>query len=269
MNIISYRRYFNDHQYLREFEDFLDSVTYTERNPLNTELFFLWSMIRSTKPKLFIESGTFRGYSANFICEALARNANNVEFVSFGFNLDNCISYASQRLAKYEFARVVEGDARELITGFASESRPTAFFIDGPKGRNIPPLLFNILKLFANIIFIAVHDCEEESGSGNRWYVSNFFGNQYDYILCDSSFQERLSFLDQDLINRPEMHYWKPYFISGKPQDSYGTQTCFVIPKEKISRLNRIYVDINRRIRFYAYPYLKNQVKRLIGYENN
>ncbi|RLC81225.1 MAG: hypothetical protein DRJ03_08275 [Chloroflexi bacterium] len=86
--------FFQDDEYLDEFEDFVGTVTWSDRNPFNTEMFFLWSMIRSTKPKLFVESGTFKGYSANLICEALERNGNGAEFITIGFNFQNCLPFA-------------------------------------------------------------------------------------------------------------------------------------------------------------------------------
>ena len=86
--------------YLQEFKEFSSQVEASGRNPLNSEMFFLWCMIRTTRPQLVIESGTFRGYSASFICEALRQNDNQAEFVTFGYNLENCLPYARQRLAK-------------------------------------------------------------------------------------------------------------------------------------------------------------------------
>ena len=107
--------FFQDDEYLDEFEDFVGTVTWSDRNPFNTEMFFLWSMIRSTKPKLFVESGTFKGYSANLICEALERNGNGAEFITIGFNFQNCLPFARRRLEGYRFARVIEGDSREIL----------------------------------------------------------------------------------------------------------------------------------------------------------
>ena len=153
---------FNPQDYLDEFRSFCAGVAETGRNPLNTEMFFLWSIIRTYRPELLIESGTFRGYSAVFICEALRRNANGAEFVTFGYNLENCLPYARQRLAEYPFARVIEQDSRTGIRQFDGEMRAAAFFIDGPKGRNMPALFGGILRTFKQIHFLAVHDCQPE-----------------------------------------------------------------------------------------------------------
>lgn len=224
--------FFYKDEYLDEFERFLQSVEYTDRNPLNTEMLFLWSMIRASKPELFIESGTFRGYSATFICEAMKRNGNQVSFVSMGYNLENCIPYARHRLELYRFARVVEGDSRILINKYwKAETRKTAFFVDGPKGRNMPPLFFSILRNFHNIEFIAVHDCERDSGSGNRWYLENFFGREFPIFYCGTSFQEQFSFLDKPLIGKSEISPWRPYFRNNRHRESYGTETGYVLPK--------------------------------------
>ena len=100
-----HNNFFRAEQYLAEFSDFLSTVEWSDRSPLNTEMFFLWSMIRATKPELFIESGTFRGYSANFICEALKRNNNGAKFITFGFNLEHCLPSARERLKQYTYPR--------------------------------------------------------------------------------------------------------------------------------------------------------------------
>lgn len=269
MYLVSRNYYFKDDQYIDEFQRFLDNVNYTERNPLNTEMLFLWSMIRSIQPKLFIESGTFRGYSANFICEALSLNHNNPDFISIGFDIDNCLSYASNRLSKYRFAKVIEADSRSYIKQMKHENRLVAFFIDGPKGRNMPPLFSNILIKFRNIAFIAVHDCEEDSSSGNRGYVTTYFRNQFHYLFCDSQFQEKFQYLDQNLIDLPEMNFWQPYRLQGKPRKSYGTQTCYIIPREDIAKLTQIYLSIFRFVRFSVYPQIKQTAKVLLRYEDH
>ncbi len=267
-----HNHFFKDNKYLVEFTDFLDRVAYSERNPLNTEMYFLWSMIRSTQPELFIESGTYKGYSANFICEALKRNGGEVEFVTMGYNLENCLPYSSHRLEPYPFARVEEGDSRVLIkTLWKNEPRSAGFFIDGPKGRNMPPLLFSILRRFRNIEFIAVHDCEKESGSGNRWYIEKFFGKEYPIMYCDSSFQDRFAHLDKTLIGKSETSKWRPYYLNGKRRASYGTETGFILPNlgklQPFQALIPFY--LYRFFRFRLHLDLSNYLHRWRKDENN
>lgn len=247
--------FFRDDEYLDEFSDFLRTVVWSDRNPLNTEMLFLWSMIRSTKPKLFVESGTFRGYSANFICEALERNDNGAEFVTYGFNLGNCLPFARTRLGKYPFAGVVEGDSREFLKAWPRESRSTAFFIDGPKGRNMPALFFTILAKFPNMLFIAVHDCQKESGSRNRWYLVEFFGREYPIMFCNAGFEEKFSHLDDPLIGKSELVNWEPYHWNGIKQDSYGTETGYVLPVlGKVGTpVSRMFFSLYRQFRFRIY----------------
>jgi hypothetical protein len=249
-------RFFRSNEYLEEFDDFLRNVVWSDRNPLNTEMLFLWSMIRSTKPKLFIESGTFKGYSANFICEALQRNDNGAEFITYGFNPENCLPFARKRLEKYPFAKVIEGDSRELLKTWQQEMRSTAFFIDGPKGRNLPPLLFTISKNFPKIPFIAVHDCQKESGSHNRTIVLDFFGGEYPIMFCDSGFQDKYSYLDEPLIGKSELVDWKPYYWNGIKQDSYGTGTGYIVPA-----LGKVGTPANRWL-LYLRRHLKFRVHR-------
>lgn len=210
-----YRTYldiFNPYDYLEQFEDILSSIRYTPRNPLNTEMFFLWCMIQTFKPELFIESGSFKGYSANFICEGLKQTTQKVQFVTYGSNIENCIPFAMDRLSAYEFAKVIEGNSSRLIRGFAGEHRFTGFFIDGPKGKNLPRLLFSILVLFENIAFITVHDCEQESGSNNRWFVEQFRRLGFSLLFCGTDFQEEFSYLDTLLIGKEDMNNWRPYY---------------------------------------------------------
>lgn len=247
--------FFHDDEYLGEFTDFMRTVVWSDRNPLNTEMLFLWSMIRSTKPKVFIESGTFRGYSANFICGALKRNDNDAEFITYGFNLENCLPFARKRLEKYPFARVVKGDSRELLKAWPRETRPTAFFIDGPKGKNMPSLFFGILARFSNVQFIAVHDSQKESGSRNRYYLDKFFGREYPIMYCDANFQDKFSCLDDPLIGKSELVDWKPYHWNGMKQASYGTETGYVLPVlgKVDTPVSRVLFRLYRQLRFNAY----------------
>jgi hypothetical protein len=259
-----HERYFRAKEHLDEFRAFLASVEWTDRNPLNTEMFFLWSMVRSLRPELFIESGTYMGYSATFICEALKRNGNDPRFYTFGLNLDNCIPFARRRLAAYPFAEVVEGDSRELIRGWSEEIRPTAFFIDGPKGRNMFPLFFSISKRFSQVQFIAVHDCY--IGHWNRSYLLQFYGREYPVMFSDSHFQEEYAFLDDSLVDRSERWKWRPHFFNGKIQESYGTETGYVLPEmgRLSTGLSRLILILERRVRFDLYLRILPIIKTML-----
>lgn len=252
---------FAPEKYLQEFQAFSAGVENSGRNPLATEMFFLWSMIRSSRPELFIESGTFRGYSAVFICEALRLNNNGAEFVTFGYNLENCLPYARQRLAAYPFARVIEQDSRIGIHKFSGERRAAAFFIDGPKGRNMPALFGGILRNFKQILFLSVHDCQPESTSGNRRYLEDYFGWQYPIRYCDSQFELAYQQLDQPLESSSE---WRPFHIQGIPQKSYGTETGYVlIDKPKpVAPLPGALFRMRHWLRYHFWLALKNQVRQ-------
>lgn len=260
--------FFQDDEYIDEFSDFIRTVIWSERGPLNTEMFFLWSMIRAVKPKLFIESGTFKGWSANVICEALKRNDNGAEFITFGFSEENCLSFAKQRLNKYPFANIIEGDSRKILRSWPKQTRSSVFFIDGPKGRNMPPLFFIILKNFSNVKFIAVHDCQKESSSWNRWYLNQFFGKEFPIMFCDSSFQNRFSYLDEPLIGKPELLGWKPHQWNGVPQDSYGIETGYVYSHPLIGKIgtpcSRLLFSLYRQIRFRMYHGLTMKLRPII-----
>ena len=252
---------FSPQDYLGEFQEFSSQVKASGRNPLNTEMFFLWCLIRTTRPQLVIESGTFRGYSAHFICEALRQNDNQAEFVTFGYNLENCLPHARQRLAKYPFAQVIQGDSRIGVRQFAGESRPVAFFIDGPKGRNMPALFAAILREFENPVFLAVHDCQPESTSGNRRYLEDYFGWQYPIVYCDSRFEKAFHELDAPLEKSAG---WQPFHLDGVPQKSYGTETGYVLldrPKP-ISWLTKTQKQSQRWVRYHVWLALRNWIRQ-------
>jgi len=214
---------------MNDFEQFLKTVTYSERNPLNTEAFYLWCMVRRDQPEQFIESGTFKGYSATFLCEALAGNSNNPSFTTIGYDLENCLIVARDKLAKYEFAEVVEGDSFLVVDDIQDKSKPTAFFIDGPKGKNLRPLLEKLFEIYSDIVFIAIHDAEKESGSGNR-KIALSFENQCDVFFCGADFQERYRHLDEPLFDVMPEDLWRPYRLKGKDMESYGSETAFIVP---------------------------------------
>ena len=221
-------------------------------------------MIRATKPKQFIESGTFKGYSAQFICEALKANDNEATFSTYGFDLENCLEVAKERLRSYSFAHVFEGDSRTLMNRSPKSPLSTAFFIDGPKGRNLPLLLFRIIRYFSNICFIAVHDCQTESGSGNRDVLLRFFDAEYPIMFCNTSFQEKVSKLDVPMIGQSNLVDWRPFHVNRKKQHSYGTETGYVLPMlgRKRCTVNLLPFYVRRYIRFYIYRRLRDQTRR-------
>lgn len=248
MKLLHYTDLFNPERYLKEFKSYINEVEYTDRTPLNTEMFYMWCMIRTLKPEIFIESGTFKGYSASIICEALSRNDNNPKFITIGFNLDNCIPYATKRLSKYKFAKVIEGDSREYLKNFKIINKRAAFFVDGPKGSNMYPLFKIILKKFPDFQFIGVHDCNKENGSGNRYCINNFFGREFPILYSDIPFQEKYSHLDKPLINASTVKQWRPYHFNDEPIESYGTETGYIIGlyKEDVNDLEKFYYGVSR-----------------------
>ena len=249
---------------LPEFYAFAQNVKWTGRNPLNTELFFLWSIIQKLQPLVFFESGTFKGYSSEFICEALSRYNSSVEFMTFDINMFDSVNYAKSRLKRFKFADVCEGDSRAALKKLKNEDRPTAFFVDGPKGQNMIPLFMLLLRQFENISFIAVHDCH--IGNWNRRYLRDFFSFEYPLIFTDSKFQEKYAFLDEPLIGRSSDSPWRPYFFQGREQQSYGTETGYVIPS--VGRLPdappRLICWWYRHLRFHLWFHFKMMLKAAV-----
>jgi hypothetical protein len=253
--------------YLHEFKEFLPAVDFSDRNPLNTEMFYLWCMIRTMRPAVMIESGTFRGYSAHFICEALRLNGDGAQFVTYGFNSEKCLPFARGRLEDYPNAKVVECDSRIALKEWPVEFRPAAFFIDGPKGRNMPPLFRLITKRFKNILFIAVHDCEEGGTSRNRWYVERCFGDDYPLRYCDELFQTKFGHLDDNLVGASERINWRPFEKGGQETPFYGTATGYVMVSEGRvgTRLSRLFASIYRSVRFGIIQYVALRVRSRLG----
>ncbi len=246
----------------QEFNDFLPQVEFSERNPLNTEMFFMWCMIRTFRPNLFIESGTYRGYSGTFICEALKRNDSDAKFVTIGFDLEDCMQHARHRLGPYDHATIIQGDSREVIETVGAPDTPVAFFIDGPKGRNLPALLSRIEKRFQNIVFIAIHDCEKDV-SPNRKIVEGYYRNLYPLCYCDEVFQQRYAELDKSLIGRSELVDWKPFHWNGQRRKSYGTETAYAIPSNGPigSGLSRSWVRARREFRYHVLAPIANRLR--------
>lgn len=249
-----------------EFNAFLPSVEFSERNPLNTEMFFMWCMIRTFQPELFIESGTYRGYSGTFICEALKRNDNGAKFVTIGFDLEGCMEHARRRLGVFDHATIIEGDSREVIKSVGTPESRVAFFIDGPKGRNLPPLLASIDKRFRNRVFVAVHDCEKDR-SPNRALVEGYYRNLYPLYYCDDTFQTQYAQMDESLVGRSELVDWKPFHWNGQAQRSYGTETAFVVPSHSRvgTPLSRAWVRARRVVRYHWGTPLANRFRKLGG----
>lgn len=215
-------------KYRDEFCEFSKTMVPSERCPLNTEMLALWTMIRETKPELFVESGAYKAYSARYICEALSKNEIPCEFMTIGFDLDGCLAVARKNLIKYPFAQVVNADSRIFVSKIANPQRRAAFFIDGPKGPNMYPLFKELLKRFSQVSFVAVHDCNIENGSNNQFITRNFFEPQFAVEIVDNEFQEHFKELDAPLVGIEAMQGWVPYQHQGVRGPSYGTQTAFV-----------------------------------------
>ena len=122
---------------------------------------------------------------------------------------------------------------------------------------------------------IAVHDCQKESGSRNRQILRQFFAGEHPIMFCDSAFQEPLSYLDDPLVGRSELVDWKPYHWNEVAQQSYGTETGYVLPilGRTGTRASRAWFHLYRLLRFRIYlnvatrlpSGLKTALRRLVG----
>ena len=124
---------------------------------------------------------------------------------------------------------MVEADSREYVANLPRDDRSVAFFIDGPKGKNMPPLFAAIQERFSNVLFIAVHDCERESGSRNRKRVEQYFAPEFPIMYCDGAFQLPYAQLDRCLIGKSELTSWRPFHCNGMKRESYGTETAYIL----------------------------------------
>lgn len=213
-------------KYENEFWEVAQKMEFTDRNPLNTEMFFLWCVLKSRPVVNLYESGTFKGYSTEFLAKAIVDSPT--EFTTIGMSLEDSYSYAKKRLAPYSNVTVIDDNSIDWVSRLPKSSQPCAWWIDGPKGRNLPPLLEQIGEKFDNVQWIAVHDAEPEDWSGNRKQTIKYFSDETPISFTEESFQEKYHYMDKPLIGRSELVPWYPYKQRGLEKTSYGTQTIFV-----------------------------------------
>ncbi|MDH4029022.1 MAG: class I SAM-dependent methyltransferase [Nitrospirota bacterium] len=152
-------------RYKDEFQEFAEKQQYQPGGIINTELVVLYSLIRHTKPDVFIESGTKYGYSSLFIAEALQRNNTNSELYCLSIFEGDEYNTASRKLEGYKFAKIIEGPSEKTIDTIASKcaNKRIGILIDGPKARSKSwhVLTEKISDSFPNLLFIcfdAVHE---------------------------------------------------------------------------------------------------------------
>ena len=179
-------------------------------------------------------------------------------------NLENCIPYAKKRLSKYGFAKVIEGNSGIYLKSLTKTKKNAAFFVDGPKGLRMYSLFKLIIKKFPKFQFIGIHDCNKENGSRNRYHVNNFFGKEFPILYSDTPFQEKYSHLNKSLINTSKLS-WRPYYFDGKPLESYGFETGYVINhyKEHVKAFEKFQYGLTRYWRINLKPKLTSIILRV------
>ncbi|MBI4342273.1 MAG: class I SAM-dependent methyltransferase [Candidatus Omnitrophica bacterium] len=152
-----------------EFEQLIATMRYEPHGIVNTAGLLLYAMVRHYRPRLFVESGTGRGYSTQFIAEALRANGNGARLVTFGLAHDDNLQAARERLARYPFVTVIEGEAQRRLPAALNglTALPSAVFIDGPKAKD-PAFgqLLTQLYRFSDLLFIALDDCQQHVPPG-------------------------------------------------------------------------------------------------------
>ena len=155
----------------------------SERSISPIEGVYLARWIEHFKPRLFIESGSDIGFSGECICEALAEYVQDPTFYTVEIDPDRA-RHARERLARFSFATVVTGRSDAWLKTWPKRvNAPTAFFLDGPKGRGMLPVFRQIMRRFVNIQFIAVHDCY--CGGTQRQVVRDYFAHEYMTVFTD------------------------------------------------------------------------------------
>ena len=225
----------------QEFERLLPALQYEPGGLVNTAGLVLYAMIRSYRPKFFVESGTGRGYSTQIIAEALQANRNEPALLTFGLNHEGSLDAARARLARYPFVTVIEGEAQcripQALDGLAG--RPAAVFIDGPKAKDpaFGPLLAQLYR-FNDLLFIAMDDCQQHvlagldpAGRFPRGFLNlhrvklaklaeRFPSGRYELGFMSNAFSERVAHLN-DPIYRATGSI-RPYWFRNSKQRSHS-----------------------------------------------
>lgn len=154
-------------KYLEEFSSVANKLEYTKAGVINSVAFSLYSLTRHCCPTVFIESGTASGYSASFIAEALGRNTGKPTLVCLSLFDDEQRKMTKARLAKYELAKVVEGESQEFFKDVVPQSpdESYAMFIDGPKARSAAweALTNQVAEASDNLTFVCFDSCQEHA----------------------------------------------------------------------------------------------------------
>jgi len=212
--------------YEQEFWEMAQGLQFTDRNPLNTEMFFLWCLVKSSPIINLYESGTFQGYSAEILAKAIATKPIN--FTTIGLSLDDSYDFARNRLKGFSNVSVVEGNSVEWVKQQEKSNDRCGWWIDGPKGKNMLPLFDAIGEKYESVEWIAVHDAEPEDWSGNRKRTINYFSDTVPISFTEESFQKKYSYMDKPLIGKSSIEPWYPHKQRGLEDTSYGTQTIIV-----------------------------------------
>ena len=152
-------------QYEDEFRKFAETQAYQPAGMVNTALLVIYSMIRHTRPKVIIESGTKHGYSSVFIAEALQKNGSNCSFYCLSLFERGEYQNVLDKLSSYPFVTIMEGHSENLIDKVIEKhaNDEVAILIDGPKARSVSCDVFTqkICDNFCNLLFLCFDAAQE------------------------------------------------------------------------------------------------------------
>ena len=112
---------------------------------------FIYQLCLEKQPKNILEIGTYIGYSASVLLSA----SPNAHLKTVELNKENAL-IAQKNLAKFQNAKVICGDAKDVIKALLEKHEKFDFiFLDGPKGQYIKYLPILKALLCLNGILVA------------------------------------------------------------------------------------------------------------------
>lgn len=197
-------------KHLAEFRDLIGGLPYERKGILFSEMYFLWLLASSVKPRRILESGRARGQSTVILSHCFP----DAEIISVEFDRNSPdVAVAAERLKGRDNVRQLFGDATRMLPALAQSG--DVALIDGPKGYRGLRLALRLLGT-GKLSMVFVHDtCV---GSQERRYLSR---RMPEALYSDlPAFAEVACNLDSGAWDElPKEHRWTEI---GAPEAGYG-----------------------------------------------
>ncbi len=230
-------------QYESEFKEVASRTSYAPGGIIFSEAFLLYSMVRSSKPEVFIESGTMNAVSSYFTASALKKNQNSAKMFCLSLFENDEYKIASEKLKPYDFVTLEVGGSQELIDKLMPQyaHSKVAFLIDGPKARSASwdILTKKIATHFTNILFICFDSMQDHVPYSSKAYnltrginverikvmhlYQNYFNDRnYQFFVPGNQFCRKFHYLNEELYKYRNERWgkffpWAPYHVDRIP----------------------------------------------------